>query len=263
MSKHDGIQNIPEAPDYRLIALDLDGTLLNSEKQLTEENARALADAAAQGIWIVPTTGRFFDGMPQVIRELPYLRYAITINGAQVMDIATGQTIYRAELPLNQAIEIMKYLDTLPVIYDCYMDNWGWISRHMQEAAPEFAADRHSLKMIQELRTPVDDLKQYLLQLGGDAQKVQFFTKDQELRLNLLKELQEKLGLSYIFITHDLAVVNHFADDIAVMYLGKIVEVAPKRALFAAPQHPYTLALLSAVPVPEPGAARERILSTR
>ena len=86
MSKHDGIQNISETPGYRLIALDLDGTLLNSEKQLTEENARALADAAAQGIWIVPTTGRFFDGMPQVIRELPYLRYAITINGAQVMD---------------------------------------------------------------------------------------------------------------------------------------------------------------------------------
>jgi len=71
MSKHDGIRNIPGPPDYRLIALDLDGTLLNSEKQLTEENARALADAAAQGIWIVPTTGRFFDGMPQVIRELP------------------------------------------------------------------------------------------------------------------------------------------------------------------------------------------------
>lgn len=182
MSKHDGIRNIPEAPDYRLIALDLDGTLLNSEKQLTEENARALADAAAQGIWIVPTTGRFFDGMPQVIRELPYLRYAITINGAQVMDIATGQTIYRAELPLNQAIEIMKYLDTLPVIYDCYMDNWGWISRHMQEAAPEFAADRHSLKMIQELRTPVDDLKQYLLRRGKNVQKLQFFIKNPDER---------------------------------------------------------------------------------
>ena len=77
--------------------------------------------------------------------------------------------------------------------------------------------------------------------------------------LNLLKELQEKMGLSYIFITHDLAVVNHFADDIAVMYLGNIVEKAPAEELFTNPMHPYTKALLSAIPIPELGAQRERI----
>ena len=69
--------------------------------------------------------------------------------------------------------------------------------------------------------------------------------------LNLLKELQEKLGLTYIFITHNLSVVNHFADEIAVMYLGSIVEKAPVDELFADPAHPYTQALLSAIPVPE------------
>jgi peptide/nickel transport system ATP-binding protein len=78
--------------------------------------------------------------------------------------------------------------------------------------------------------------------------------------LNLLKELQEKMGLSYIFITHDLSVVNHFSDDIAVMYLGKIVEKAPSEELFANPVHPYTQALLSAIPIPELGAKRERII---
>lgn len=78
--------------------------------------------------------------------------------------------------------------------------------------------------------------------------------------LNLLKELQEKLGLSYIFITHDLSVVNHFSDEIAVMYLGKIVEKAPSEELFRNPLHPYTKALLSAIPIPELGAKKERIL---
>ena len=78
--------------------------------------------------------------------------------------------------------------------------------------------------------------------------------------LNLLKELQAKLGLSYIFITHDLSVVNHFADDIAVMYLGQIVEKAPSEELFRNPMHPYTKALLSAIPIPELGAKKERIL---
>ena len=69
--------------------------------------------------------------------------------------------------------------------------------------------------------------------------------------LNLLSELQENMGLSYVFITHDLAVVNHFADEIAVMYLGQIVEKAPTEELFAHPIHPYTKALLSAIPIPE------------
>jgi peptide/nickel transport system ATP-binding protein len=78
--------------------------------------------------------------------------------------------------------------------------------------------------------------------------------------LNLLDELQEKLGLTYMFITHDLAVVNHFADDIAVMYLGQLVEKAPAEELFANPLHPYTQALLSAIPVPETGKKIQRTL---
>ena len=69
--------------------------------------------------------------------------------------------------------------------------------------------------------------------------------------LNLLKELQEKLGLTYIFITHNLSVVNHFADEIAVMYLGSLVEKAPVEELFSNPMHPYTKALLSAIPIPD------------
>lgn len=77
--------------------------------------------------------------------------------------------------------------------------------------------------------------------------------------LNLLKELQEKMGLTYIFITHDLSVVNHFSDDIAVMYLGQLVEKAPAEELFAHPMHPYTEALLSAIPVPDLKHRRQRI----
>lgn len=69
--------------------------------------------------------------------------------------------------------------------------------------------------------------------------------------LNLMKELQAERGLTYLFITHDLSVVNHFSDDIAVMYLGKIVEKAPAEELFANPLHPYTKALLSAIPIPD------------
>jgi len=78
--------------------------------------------------------------------------------------------------------------------------------------------------------------------------------------LNLMMDLQEELGLTYLFISHDLGVVEHMADRVAVMYLGRIVEVANKEELFARPRHPYTRALISAAPLPDPAAKRERIV---
>mgnify|MGYP005929709897 CR=1 FL=1 len=78
--------------------------------------------------------------------------------------------------------------------------------------------------------------------------------------LNLMDELQEKMGLTYMFITHDLSVVHYFADDIAVMYLGRLIEKAPASELFKNPLHPYTQALLSAIPVPSLRNKRKRII---
>ncbi|MED4909437.1 dipeptide ABC transporter ATP-binding protein [Brevibacillus centrosporus] len=78
--------------------------------------------------------------------------------------------------------------------------------------------------------------------------------------LNLMKELQEDMGLTYLFISHDLGVIRHISDRIAVMYLGRIVEIADKKSLFENPLHPYTQALISAVPVPNPEKKKERIV---
>ena len=82
--------------------------------------------------------------------------------------------------------------------------------------------------------------------------------------VNLLEDLQEKLGLTYLFISHDLSMVHHIADRVAVMYLGKVVELAERDALYETPKHPYTEALLSAVPEPDPSAevATDRIILT-
>ena len=78
--------------------------------------------------------------------------------------------------------------------------------------------------------------------------------------LNLLKEIQKKIGVTYLYISHDLASVKHISDRVAVMYLGKIVELGNVDELFDSPLHPYTKALISAIPIPDPTTKRERII---
>ncbi len=78
--------------------------------------------------------------------------------------------------------------------------------------------------------------------------------------LNILRNLQKELGLTYLFVAHNLAVVEHISDRVAVMYLGKIVEMSPRDELFRNPKHPYTQALMSAIPIPKPNRKRERVI---
>jgi len=177
-----------------IIALDLDGTLLNSNKELTEVNRAALERAANAGWAIVPTTGRFYGGMPQVIRDLPFVRYTITINGAEAADLSTGEVIYRAELPWQQAVEIMAYLDEFPVIYDCYQGNEAFMTAVQKELIDEMASSPHYRKMLWELRQPVPELKEFLTNRKMDVQKVQFFTNRPEVRLQLMEELPRRFG---------------------------------------------------------------------
>lgn len=176
----------------KLIALDLDGTLLTTEKELTAENEAALRRAAEAGIEIVPATGRFYGAIPENVRSLPYLHYAITVNGAQIYDIREDRPLFRSEIPWRRAVEIMEYLDTLPVIYDCYMDNWGWMTRALYDRAADFAPHRHSLEMLQKMRTPVPELKAHLAEVGHDVQKIQMFFRDMELRARAMADMKAR-----------------------------------------------------------------------
>lgn len=176
----------------KLIALDLDGTLLTTEKELTAENEAALRRAAGAGIEIIPATGRFYGAIPENVRSLPYLHYAITVNGAQIYDIREDRPLFRSEIPWRRAVEIMEYLDTLPVIYDCYMDNWGWMTRALYDRASDFAPHRHSLEMLQKMRTPVPELKAHLAEVGHDVQKIQMFFRDMELRARAMADMKAR-----------------------------------------------------------------------
>lgn len=168
--------------DVKIIALDLDGTLLDSAKRLSARNRAALEKAAARGALIVPTTGRFFNGIPEEVRTLPCVRYAITINGAQVIDGRTGAALVREEIPLDTALAIMRLLDGHDVIYDCYQDNAAWMTAALKDKCAAYAPDEHYLRMIREWRQPVDDLKATLAARGRAVQKIMLFARDLAVR---------------------------------------------------------------------------------
>lgn len=214
--------------DIKIIALDLDGTLLDSEKRLSDANREALARAAEKGILIVPTTGRFFGMMPSAVRDLPFVRYAITINGAQVYDRATDTAIVRDEIPLATALGIMELLDGFDVIYDCYRQNWGWMTESLQAKAAGYATNEHYLKMVREFRKPVSELKAHLRATvaDGDVQKIMSFAPkgDKSVAERILKTIAEEIGRRFPEINVTSSTWNNVELNIATAHKGNALK---------------------------------------
>ena len=157
----------------RLIAFDLDGTLLDNDKHIPEENLLALHEAAERGVILAPATGRILRGIPSELRELPFLRYYILSNGAAVYDAAEERTLYRGDISLDLTLETMDFLDTLPVLYDCYQNDVGWMSQEtFEKAPPYFIHEPHMMGMIEKLRVRVPDLKKTLREHNEPVQKI-------------------------------------------------------------------------------------------
>ena len=180
------------AMPVRLIAFDLDGTLLDGRKNIPEENLRALRAAAAAGALLVPATGWIYTGVPELLRQLPVARYFITINGACAYDAVEDKNLYASELSVDCCLRLIAYMDRLPAIYDCYQDNWGYISRDMFEKAGDYIPDPGIMKMMRELRTPVDSLADTLRQKGRPVQKMQMHFQDMDERKRQLKLVAER-----------------------------------------------------------------------
>lgn len=177
-----------------IIAVDLDGTLLDSNKRLTTKNLYALENAAEEGWEIVPATGRLYRGMPEFIRELTFLNYVIAANGAQVIDLKRRRIVYEAELPYKKAVKLMEYLDDFDVIYDCYMAGRAYMNESHKARIDQVVQDPHTRQMLHDLREPVTDLKAFVEEQQEDVQKVQFFAKDDILRLKLVELIKQQFA---------------------------------------------------------------------
>lgn len=192
----------------RIILLDLDGTLLTHDKQLSPGNRAALERAVAMGIWIVPSTGRFYQGMPAVVRELPFVRYAVTINGAQVYDGKEDAVLHRAEIAPAAAERVFDRLDALPVIYDCFLDGWGYMDARHYAQIDRFIADPRVNRMVKDLRRPVEDFRAFIRRENRPLQKIQMFFRDLDRRREALEVLPRDLP--------DMAVTSSIPNNIEI-----------------------------------------------
>ena len=175
--------------EIKLIAFDLDDTIFNTRKELTPETKRVLYRASELGIEIVPSTGRFWGAVPDDIKNLPFVRYAVTLNGAAVYDVKNSRTIARFGIPKERADVIASVFDDLHVIYDAIIEGQGYMNRPLHDRIHEVAVGEWQYKIIHDLRKPVDDIHELMKSLDKGIQKMQIYTQDKELRKNLLAAL--------------------------------------------------------------------------
>ena len=168
--------------NVKLIAFDLDGTLLDDDKHLPPENLAALQAAHAQGIFLVPATGRILKALPEELLAPGLFRYFIFANGALVYDLQEQRALYRARIEPELAVRLCTYMDTLPVLYDCYRGDCGYMTQWMYDRAPEFfETEPHILKLVKSLRRPVPDLKQKIQEDGLPLEKLQMFFRPEHM----------------------------------------------------------------------------------
>lgn len=165
--------------NIKIIALDMDDTLLNSEKHLSSHNKEALQKASELGIQIVPATGRLYNAIPDEVRELDFINYAIVVNGASIYDVKKQQYISETAISIEKACEIMAYAETLPLIFDTYIDGQGFMNQSMYETAKEWVPEPF-LTLVKKFRKPVPEIKQFIKEFGRPIQKIQLFINQQD-----------------------------------------------------------------------------------
>lgn len=183
---------------YKLLAFDLDGTFLNDEKQIPEENLRAIRYAAEKGVEIVPATGRLFCGIPKELASLPFIRYYILINGAKIYDALEERIVSSADLSKDTALSLFRRGQELGCFYDCYVDDRGYMEKDMFNSLEELVDNPAYLRFMRSIRTPVDDLSAFVSEHAETVQKVQYFFRKEDMgirerELSVLPELYPEI----------------------------------------------------------------------
>lgn len=187
--------------DIKLIALDLDGTLLDSKKQLSSANRDALTECMKRGIWVVPCTGRTVDGIPDEIKNLKGIRYSITTNGAVIEDMEKGKPIDTRTIPWSYALDILKILDQHDVMYDPYIDRRGITEPRFFEHLDRYGLSPEIQELVRRTRDVYPNIIEFVRTSEKPVEKINLFFNDNIKRAELRKILE---GMDDLAITSSM-----------------------------------------------------------
>lgn len=176
----------------RLIALDLDGTLLDGQKHLPERNKKALQACIERGIYIVPCTGRIAIGIPEIVRSIPGVRYAITVNGGTLVDMEENRVLDERLIPPRTVLEIYDLLEEYHVMCDAYIQGEGFSERYCFEHMDEYGIPEVVQQLVRQTRTPVDNMREYIRNRNCMVDKLNLFFSDQGERTQARKRLDDR-----------------------------------------------------------------------
>lgn len=172
-----------------MIGLDLDGTLLTSEKVLTENTKNVLSAAISQGVEILPATGRPLSGIPKEVLEFPGIRYALTANGARVIDMKDNKVIYENLVPYETAEKLLDIMGKYDTILEVYYDGVGFSSANMLERVGEFFKSPAMANYVRTTRKPVPDVRKMFTEGKRSSDKVQAIFLNDEDKMKAWKEI--------------------------------------------------------------------------
>ena len=193
----------------RLIALDLDGTLLNSKKELTERNKKALEDCIAREIYIVPCTGRTSMGIPEFVRTIPGVRYAITVNGGMIEDMKENKVLDEHLLKKETTLELIDLVKDRHVMYDAYIGGQGISEDKFYNHLDEYHVTPEIQLLVKKTRIMVPNIVEYVKKWDGMIDKVNYFFDDLEERQeiwNLLKQRDDILVSTSLYNNLEISV---------------------------------------------------------
>ncbi len=193
--------------EIKLIALDLDGTLLTTQKMLTDRNRAALQKCAEQGIEIVPCTGRIWKGVPEVVKNLPGVHYAITVNGATVEDVRTCRTLDERKMNVQTALDILNMAGQFQTMYDAYVDGLGYGEARFMEHMDAYGIPETLQTMILGTRIPVQDLISKIQAMARPVDKINYFFSDAAERLRAKRALE---------LRDDVIVTSSFPENLEI-----------------------------------------------
>lgn len=176
----------------KLVAFDLDGTFLNSKKQISPRNLEALKGCGKKGIFPVPATGRTIEGIPEEIKSLPEVRYAITLNGGKLMDMLDGTVLDERELENQTVLELLELVSKYHLMYDLYIQGHGIAEARFLDHLDEYKITPEIQALIRRTRTVVPGISEYVREYGKPVEKINLFFADSEEREKLRKLLLQR-----------------------------------------------------------------------